>query len=171
MPLALGHLAVGLLTSCAIEKPKTTTRKSLFFLFLLANSPDMDVAISWLLTGSPWLLHRTFTHSILFAILMAAVFSNLHRLIRAVPKLSYNWCYGLVSTHVIADYLISPWGVAFLWPVPIQPLSLNGILDHVGQFATLAREIEVIFICLFTYLFVKTLRTAVVYLYKLLLPA
>ena len=171
MPLALGHLTVGYLTNCVIEKPNTTPLKSLFFLFLLANSPDIDVLISWLVTGSPWPLHRTFTHGILFAVTMALVFSNLFRLFSSFPKLNYNWCYWAVMSHVIADFIFSPWKVSFLWPLPIQPESLGGLLDFVAWHATLAREAQVIFICLFTYFLIKTTFAAINYLYKRLLPA
>lgn len=171
MPLALGHVAVGLLTNSAIEKPKTTPRKKLFLLFLLVNLPDIDIAISWLATGSPWPYHRTFTHSILFAIMAAVVFSNLSKFSASFPRLSYKWCYWAVMSHVVADYLLSPWKTAFLWPLPVQPASLNGVLDHVGRYANLARETEVILICLFAYLFIKTTSAAFSYLYKLLLPA
>jgi membrane-bound metal-dependent hydrolase YbcI (DUF457 family) len=171
MPLALGHLAVGLLTNSALEKQETTTRKSLFFLFLLANSPDIDIPISWLLTGSPWPYHRTFTHSVLFAVIVAGIFSNLFKLFPSFPKLSYKWCYFAVMSHVVADYLFSPWNVAFLWPLRTGPGSFNGILDYVDPYATLAREAEVVLICLFCYFFIKTFKAAVFYLYKFLLPA
>lgn len=170
MPLALGHLAVGLLTDCAIEKPGTTTRKRLSLLFLLVNSPDIDILISWLATGSLYAYHRTFTHSILFAVIMAAVVSNATRFWPSFPRLSYKWSYWMVMSHVIADYLITPWEVAFLWPLPFQPGALNGVLDHVSRYASLAREAEVLCICLFTYLLVKALGTAFSYLQKLLLP-
>jgi membrane-bound metal-dependent hydrolase YbcI (DUF457 family) len=171
MPLALGHLAAGFLVTRGIDKPNTTTPKSLLMLFLLANSPDIDIAISLLLTGSPWPYHRTFTHSILFAIFMAIAVSKLHKLFHSFPKLSYKWCYWAVTSHVIADYLISPWKVDFLWPLPIRPGLFNGILDHVDKYATLAREVEVILICLICYLMIKNCRPAVHYTHKGLLSA
>jgi membrane-bound metal-dependent hydrolase YbcI (DUF457 family) len=171
MPLALGHMAVGLLTESAIEKPETTTRKRLILLFLLVNSPDIDIVISWLATGNLYTYHRTFTHSILFAVIEAALFSNLSRLFHSFPKLSYKWCYWAVISHVLADYLFSPWETAFLWPLPIQPKLFNDLLDHVGRYAHLEREIEVILICLVIYLLAKSLGAAVNYLHRLLLPA
>jgi membrane-bound metal-dependent hydrolase YbcI (DUF457 family) len=171
MPLVLGHLTVGLLSTCTLEKPKTSTRKRIFILFLLANSPDIDILISWLLTGSPWHHHRTFTHGVLFAVFMAVACSNLCRLWPSFPKLSYKWCYWAVMSHVLADYLFSPWKVSFLWPLPFQPGSLNGVLDHVGTYANLAREAQVVFICLFAYLLVKSLNAAGSYLYRVLVPA
>jgi membrane-bound metal-dependent hydrolase YbcI (DUF457 family) len=171
MPLALGHLAVGLLTTGAIEKPKTTTRKKVLILFLLANSPDVDIAISWLLTGSFYSHHRTFTHGVLFAVVMGALFANLYRYLPSFPKLSYKWCYWAVFSHVLADYLFSPWKVDFLWPLPFYPASLNGALDFVAWYASVAREAQVLFFCLFVYLFVKTLNAAAIYLYRLLQPA
>jgi len=171
MPLVLGHFAVGLLTTSTIEKPKTTNRKRLIILFLLSNSPDIDIAISWLVSGSLYLHHRTFTHGILFAVVMAIVCSNLYRYISSFPKLSYKWCYWAVMSHVLADYLFSPWKVAYLWPIPIQPASLNGALDFVSIYATIAREAQVVFFVLFAYLLVKTLNAAAVYLYRLLQPA
>jgi membrane-bound metal-dependent hydrolase YbcI (DUF457 family) len=171
MPLVLGHLAVGCLTNSAIDKPKTTTRKKLFILFLLANSPDIDIVISWVLTKSPWPYHRTFTHSILFAIIMAVLFANLSKFFKSFPKLGYKWCYMMVMSHILADYLLSPFKVAFLWPLRIQPGSLNGILDFVDKYETLAREAQVILICLLGYLLIKAFRAAVNYVYRFLLPA
>jgi len=164
-------MAVGLLTESGIEKPKTTTRKRLFILFLVVNSPDVDIVISWLASGSFYTYHRTFTHSILFAVIAAALFSNLFRLFPFFPKLSYKWCYRAVISHLLADYLFSPWQTAFLWPLPIQPRLFNDVLDHVGRYAYLEREIEVILICLFIYLFVKGVSSAINYLHRLLLPA
>ena len=114
MPLAPAHMAVGLLTESTIEKPKTTTLKRLFILFLLVNSPDVDIVISWLATGSYYTYHRTFAHSILFAVIPAVLFSNLFRLFPFFPKLSYKWCYWVVISHLLADYLFSPWETAFL---------------------------------------------------------
>lgn len=161
------------------EKPEKTTRKRIMILFALANSPDIDILASWLLTGNPYTYHRLFTHSILFAIIVGAVFSNLSKIFSSFPKLSYKWCYLIIMSHVIADYLISPWKVTFLWPLRVHPGSLNGILDHVDRYATLAREAEVILICVLGYLFMKFLgyllirvfRPAVEYLYEILLPA
>ena len=171
MPLAPAHMAVGLLTESAIEKPKTTTLKRLFILFLLVNSPDVDIVISWLATGSYYTYHRTFAHSILFAVITAVLFSNLFRLFPSFPKLGYKWCYWVVISHLLADYLFSPWETAFLWPLPIQPRLFNDVLDHVGRYAHLEREIEVIVICMFICLFIKGLSAAINYLHRLLLPA
>jgi len=102
---------------------------------------------------------------------VAALSSNFYKFFPSFPKLSYKWCYWMVMSHVIADYLISPWKVTFFWPLSIHPGSLNGILDHVGTYATLAREAQVVLICLFTYLLFRTLNAAANYLYKLLQPA
>ncbi len=162
MPLALGHFAVGLLTDSAVEKAKTTTRKKFLILFLLVNSPDIDILIGWLAAGNFYAFHRTFTHSILFAILMAAACSNLYKLFPSFPKLDYTWCYWMVISHLVADYLITPWEVSFLWPLPyLMPQSVNGILDHVPRYAAFEREAEVIIFCLCIYLLIKILGFAV----------
>jgi membrane-bound metal-dependent hydrolase YbcI (DUF457 family) len=171
MPLALGHFAVGLLTDSAFERPQTTTRKKLSILFLLVNIPDIDVVISWLATGNPYTYHRLFTHSILFTILAAAAFSNLYKVFPSFPKLSYRWCYWMVMSHLIADYLTTPWNVAFLWPLGLPSDRLNDVLDFVPRYASLEREVEVVLMCLCIYLIIKALRATVTYLQKRLLPA
>ena len=86
---------------------------------LLATSllPDADIIISILATGSPWGLHRLFTHSLLFALLFLVAYGLLRRL-------ELMFAFIGISSHILLDSLDAH-GVPLLWPFSQQLFGLG----------------------------------------------
>lgn len=113
----------------------------------LAMLPDSDHRV-------PGLSHRGVTHTLLFAILVGAIFGVAGFLLGssvspmgAIPLAAYGFFLGTVSilAHLLAD-LLTPMGVALFWPLSSKRYSLsltpadstlwNYLLFALGVFAT-----------------------------------
>lgn len=97
----------------------------------LAMLPDVDRQI-------PGIKHRGITHTLAFAVAVGALFAVAGRVLAGTPELVGTTGVGLsglvavgfavgfltVLAHLLADVL-TPTGVAFLWPLSRKPYSLN----------------------------------------------
>ncbi|MEK6684572.1 MAG: metal-dependent hydrolase [Nitrospirota bacterium] len=101
---------------------------------LLANLPDMDFLISWLMTGDPNRHHSGWTHSLAFAIIAAVVAASFWRI---EPGYWKSVLIGLaaVGSHSVVDFFTGPvlgfspsYGVPWLAPFTLErfrsPVSL-----------------------------------------------
>ncbi len=92
--------------------------RSLLFLSLLSVAPDFDFALVW---GLGWPIrefHRTFSHSLLFAVLVALAFAALRpRILKAV---SPGLVLAVLASHAALDLLCTAdaadHGVQLFWP-------------------------------------------------------
>jgi inner membrane protein len=111
-----------------------------FALAVLSAFPDLDViAFHFDIPYSHWLGHRGFSHSLLFAVLVAAVVARFE--FRQVPLYSRDWWYlfGLctvaMASHGVLDaFTDGGLGIAFFLPLsshryffPFQPLVVSPI--------------------------------------------
>jgi membrane-bound metal-dependent hydrolase YbcI (DUF457 family) len=129
MPLPLGHTAAGLAIHDIYSQSNTSAHlwKTLTFITVLTNLPDIDVLIGLVVHGNGNFFHRGPTHSFLFALFMAFVASNGWRCWSKIPKISPLLSFLLILSHVVADALLTTSPVSFWWP-----LELNLTVGHSG---------------------------------------
>jgi len=124
MPLPLGHTAAGLAIHDLYAKSDKNGSpwKTLIFIIVLTNLPDIDVLVGLLVRGNGNFFHRGPTHSLFFALVMAFIASNAWRCWSKIPKINPLLCFLLVLSHVLADALLTTSPVSFWWP---QELNLS----------------------------------------------
>lgn len=123
MPYLFEHLIGGWIAGKVIELSKKKRLSHIYWFVLLVGAiiPDLDFLMEW-----TWFkeTHRTFTHSILFALFMGAllylVFSFVKMLSNGYLKeVNSLWLGSLftigILTHLILDMFFVP-GVPLLWP-------------------------------------------------------
>jgi len=98
--------------------------------------PDLDVLAFRL--GIPYASefgHRGFSHSLMFALVIAVVGARLARSLRSAPKRSFWFLFLAVASHGMLDaFTNGGLGIAFLWPfsdgrffAPIRPIEVSPI--------------------------------------------
>ena len=101
--------------------------RSMALFAILANLPDLDMVVSYAITGNPLYYHGQVSHSLLFSafvgLLVMLVISKQHN---ARTWLLYT---SPLLLHVLMDSLTGPEvgavpsrGVALLWPIIIEPI-------------------------------------------------
>jgi len=161
MPLPLGHTAAGLAIHDLYGKSNKNGHpcKTLVYVIVLTNLPDIDVLVGLVVNGNGNFFHRGPTHSLLFALVMAFIASNAWRCWSKIPKISLPLCFLLVLSHVLADALLTTSPVSFWWP-----LELNLSVGHSGW-----REIiETVLFGAFRDLGIIVLSGAVIFLNRLI---
>lgn len=118
MPSPLGHAAIGLVVHnvCSREKIGFRQWREASFVCLLAILPDIDVLVGLLSQGNGNAFHRGYSHSLLFILCSAFVASVAHRLWSQIPRITFGICFALVLSHVLADFLLTDYGVSWFWP-------------------------------------------------------
>ena len=127
MPLAHGLLGAGLVVAL---HPRPLTRRfglpffidPVFIGMVLANSADFDFLLVFTLHSKAW--HRGFTHSLVFALFIVALFLLLLGRRRLAEALAYGLAY---ASHVLLDYGTSRVsdGVELLWPFTRERMKLG----------------------------------------------
>jgi inner membrane protein len=115
----LGHLAVGLLAGRAQPARSPRARAAVMAGFAgLAVLPDLDVlGVAVGLPDHTSLGHRGFTHSLLFAALVAAAVGLGARRFGARPILTGLLAFLAIASHGVLDAMTyTTRGVPFLWP-------------------------------------------------------
>jgi membrane-bound metal-dependent hydrolase YbcI (DUF457 family) len=129
MPFPIAHGIIGASLFAATQK-KVSRDKDIRLMLLaagLAMLPDLDFLFTWLFDLHGW--HRSFTHSIAFAVVLGLVASHL-----AAAK-SFRVATGLVLaplSHGLLDALVSSGkgtGVELLWPISEHRFNL-GLFDY-----------------------------------------
>ena len=122
MPLPLGHTAAGLAIHDVYAKGRSGLGlwKTLAFVIVLTNLPDIDVLVGLIVYGNGNFFHRGPTHSLLFALIMAFLVSNSWRCWSRIPKLHFLFCFLLIISHVLADAVLTAAPVSFWWPLELN---------------------------------------------------
>ena len=143
MPSPVAHSLIGfslfLLTTRKV-KPVSLHhlmpwRNRILVFIILANLPDIDFLISWLTTGNANLLHNGWTHTLLFAIIVAPIIATISRLEATYLK-SNLLISGVVATHVVMDFFTGPvLGFSKSYGIPIlAPISTERLQSPVSLF-------------------------------------
>ena len=137
MSLPLGHLALG-----ATVYDLGSNRESIFrnwrpalLVTVLANLPDIDMVFGLLLRNDGGAFHRGPTHSLLFALLAAAAFSNAWRVLPRLPKIGFCLGFGIILSHLLADFCFTSAPVSFFWPLQTYSVRPIGDWRHVVHIA------------------------------------
>jgi membrane-bound metal-dependent hydrolase YbcI (DUF457 family) len=122
MPLPLGHTAAGLAIHDVYAKGRSPLGlwKTLVFVTVLTNLPDLDVLVGLIVHGNGNFFHRGPTHSLLFALIMAFLISNSWRCWSRIPKVNFLFCFLLILSHVVADAVLTAAPVSFWWPLELN---------------------------------------------------
>lgn len=122
MPSPLGHVTIGLATHSVLHRNESILAewKTLIFAVFLANLPDIDVIVGLVIHGNGNVFHRGPTHSLLFALLISLVASNVWRRWSVVPRVSFLWCFLLVLSHILGDAVFTSTPVSLLWPLEVN---------------------------------------------------
>jgi membrane-bound metal-dependent hydrolase YbcI (DUF457 family) len=122
MPLPLGHTAIGITVYDLFCKKLffSEFKKKALFILVLANLPDVDVALGLLIYGNGNTFHPGPTHSLLFALAGGLAAANTWRLWSKIPKLSFLHCFLVLLSHSLADFVLGDSTISFFWPFQIH---------------------------------------------------
>jgi inner membrane protein len=151
MPTFVSHAAVPLALGAGLGEA-TISRRLLAAGAAASVLPDLDVVGHWL--GVPYaspLGHRGATHSLAFAVAVAALGAALHGPLRTRARTAFAFLLAAAASHAILDaFTNGGLGVAILWPfsdarwfapvrpIHVAPLGLRGL--RVRGVALLASE-------------------------------
>ncbi len=145
MPTVLTHPAVPIAIAVAAGKARVP-RPLLAAGVAAAVIPDLDAIGTW--SGVPvgaFLGHRGFTHSLLFAVLLAATGALVARRFGTPPAATFAFLFVAAASHGLLDTLTDGGpGVALLspfslerffapWrPIPVSPIGVHGLAGPRG---------------------------------------
>lgn len=109
----IAHFIVPLLVGLALKLDKLSIAAMVFFAML----PDIDVILGFVFMGSPFALHRGFTHSLVFACVPLAGYIVSRR-----KELFFGFLGAL--SHPLID-LVDKGGIPLLWPFSSQYFELG----------------------------------------------
>lgn len=135
MPLPLGHAAIGWAAHDLSRGNQTALAewKTMFFVFILANLPDVDVLVGLLLHGNGSSFHRGPTHSLLFAFLAGWGASRAWRIWSPIPRLGFGICFLVIFSHVVSDLFLTTAPVSMFWPLEVNwTMGFSGWEDVFG---------------------------------------
>ena len=136
MPSPIGHSIIGLAiyTSFTPKNRLFKDWKEVAFACLIAISPDFDY-FTVLITHNTF-DHRTYTHSLLFALLGAVFIYLAQKISLRTGNACFPYYFCLISSHVIADFFVKdgylPSKIAFYYPLLYMvnsPVSFFGPLN------------------------------------------
>ncbi len=118
MPFAFGHLTFGWICGklAELNKKFKLDRWMWFLLLFGAIFPDGDFLLDWIFKTQ---IHRSFSHSLLMAVVsFLVVFLVCKLLKKKIKPLAYGLAFGLgILTHLVADMALGWPGVALFWPI------------------------------------------------------
>ncbi len=120
MPLLQEHIAIGLAILAASQKldPEKWHWQSITAATLSIAS-DFDALPGFFWRGDWHYYHRQGAHSLFYSILAGYLAVLLLRLVTKRELLSPWIASAIALSHVVADYLFSPWQVELYWPLPL----------------------------------------------------
>ncbi len=126
MAFAFTHLIVAWIVGTIYQKitKKTISHNTWFFLLFGSILPDADLIIDWVFKTD---LHRTFSHSILFAIIMFTLVYFIFYKSNEKKQFATAISAGIL-THVALDILTYP-GTTLLWPSTLFFSLQDGIMQ------------------------------------------
>jgi inner membrane protein len=129
MASPLGHSLCGVLLGEALRRPpdpapgKSRLTPWLPYL-ILANAPDVDFIIGYLMFGDAGAIHSGFTHTLLFALTLAGIAALAHRRFPVWPP--FWMSLALVGSHLVLDaasgktFLGPGYGVMLFYPLSME---------------------------------------------------
>lgn len=145
MPTVLTHPAVPIALALGLGR-KLVSKRLLFAGVVASAAPDLDVVAFRL--GIPYAAefgHRGFSHSVLFAFMLALAGACLCRWLNSTFRRSFLFLFVATVSHGILDaFTNGGLGVAFLWPwsgerffapaqvIEVAPLGLSRFLSAKG---------------------------------------
>jgi membrane-bound metal-dependent hydrolase YbcI (DUF457 family) len=122
MPLPLGHTAIALATYelSANHYSERFSLKTIIFLTVLANMPDLDVIAGLLIKCNGNVFHRGPSHSIIFALVAGFLASRAWKVSSQIPRINFGICFLVIFSHVLADFFFTPGPVSFFWPFEVS---------------------------------------------------
>ncbi|MCA1616603.1 MAG: metal-dependent hydrolase [Acidobacteria bacterium] len=123
MPLPVAHGLVGAAVVAALHpRPGRLRRLPLVAGALLANCADLDFALVFLLHSKDW--HRSFTHSLFFALALTAAAAAVAGRSRLREVVAYGAAF---ASHCLLDYATTKagGGLELLWPLSDARLGLR----------------------------------------------
>jgi membrane-bound metal-dependent hydrolase YbcI (DUF457 family) len=91
--------------------------KTLVYVVVLANLPDLDVLAGLIAHGNGNVFHRGPSHSFLFALSMGLLACRASRWWSAMPRVNPIWCFLVILSHVLADAIFTDTPVSLWWPL------------------------------------------------------
>jgi inner membrane protein len=140
MASAFAHIAVPAVLY-AVCKCRSVNVRLFLLTTLLAVLPDADVlAFEFDIPYQSQWGHRGFTHSLVFAAVIALFCCAFYRQLRSTRLTVFWFCFIACASHGLLDALTNGgFGVAFYWPFsldrlffPVRPIQVSPI--GVGQF-------------------------------------
>ena len=127
---SLTHIALGACMGEAFAGKKLG-RKAMVWGMIAQSFPDIDfIAASWLNTPSALLAHRGFTHSILFAVIVALIMAILANRWHRPHNISFTrWMFffsAAILAHIFID-AFNNYGVGWFEPFSHYRISFNAI--------------------------------------------
>jgi membrane-bound metal-dependent hydrolase YbcI (DUF457 family) len=124
MGFAFGHLVIAWLIGKSYEKLSKNKISNFVWVFLLFGSlvPDFDFILDWTLGTY---LHRTFTHSFLFAIVFPTIVYFLLYNFKNKDKFAFAIGSGILI-HLFVDILDAGIGIPIFWPNLLH-ISINNV--------------------------------------------
>ena len=136
MTLAFGHLIGAWICGKIYEfaSKKKIPQIAWFWLLFGGILPDIDFIVEWMLQ-TPY--HRSFTHSILFVLLISIGLYLILKMYKEKNAKSYSNAFAIgICIHIIID-IFSNNGMQLLWPSPLYFSFFNGITQFIdiGMFS------------------------------------
>ena len=145
MPTVISHTAIPLALGVGLGS-QVVSRRLLIAGVAACILPDLDViGFRFHIAYADAFGHRGFTHSLAFAVIVAALAACLSRFLRTTPARAFWFVLVATASHGILDsFTNGGLGVALLWPwsadryfapvrpIEVAPLSVEGLFSERG---------------------------------------
>lgn len=145
MPTVLSHPAVPLALSLGLGA-NMISRRLLLAGVIVSAIPDLDVlGFKYGVAYASQFGHRGFTHSLMFALLIALLGTALFRQLRSTPGRTFGFLFVSIASHGILDTLTNGGlGVELFWPfsdarffaafrpIDVSPIGLTHLISGRG---------------------------------------
>jgi len=158
MPLAGEHIMIGLAVQQSQGFSKKLWKWQVIIIAILANAPDLD-SVPGIIFYNDWgYYHRLATHSLLYSLSFGFFAALLLRHIFRRNFFDPLTASAIVFSHVLSDYLLSPWPVEFCWPFNFPPTySHHLLLEYFGLTSDISRAWFIYILC-FAYFYFSCWR-------------
>jgi len=135
MPSAFAHAVVPIATALGVGK-KYINSRLLILAVICTVMPDLDViAFKFGIAYSSQWGHRGFTHSVIFAVVVASIAACFSRKLKCTPLIVWLMVFFATVSHPLLDMLTNGGlGVALYWPFsnervffPYRPIAVSPI--------------------------------------------
>jgi len=161
MPTIISHTAVPLALGVGLG-PEVVSRRLLIAGIAACVLPDLDViGFRFHIAYADVLGHRGFSHSLLFAAIVAGLAACASRVLRTTPARAFWFVLAATASHGVLDaFTNGGLGVALLWPwsadryfapirpIEVAPLSVDRLFSQRGTQVLLSELIWVWIPCI-----------------------